>query len=44
MVFILASLISVTALIWVWQLLELIQDEIKYSKLLKVKDNQDLKK
>lgn len=42
MVFILASLISVTALIWVWQLLKLIQDEIKYSKLLKVKDNQDL--
>lgn len=44
MVFILASLISVTALIWVWQLLKLIQDEIKYSKLLKVKDHQDLKK
>lgn len=31
-----------TAIIWVWQLLELIQDEINYSKLLKVKGNHEV--
>ncbi len=43
MIFILFSLITMSILVWIWQLFELINEEIKYAALVNV-DSLPIKK